>query len=198
MEGLKVLKDLWRPGSWAVRLDLKDAYLHLPLSPRLRPFLAFSCPPLFLRYRALPFGYAPAPRAWTKTMRPVLGVLRSWGVSLTVYLDDLLIIARSPEETLTHLQWTLALLQGLGLSINWAKSQVEPSQRLTFLGFSLDLRSGLIGVPNEKLEKIEKRSSPSWTRAASPSASPRPRWGKSPPYGQRCPGSTFTSRPGST
>lgn len=41
MEGIHLLRDVLLPSDWMVRLDLKDAYLTIPIFPPHRRFLQF-------------------------------------------------------------------------------------------------------------------------------------------------------------
>ena len=47
--------------AWLASLDLKDAYLHVPMRQNLHRFLALSCWGKLFFFRALTFGLAPAP-----------------------------------------------------------------------------------------------------------------------------------------
>ncbi|KAJ8039201.1 Ecotropic viral integration site 5-like [Holothuria leucospilota] len=53
-------------GMWAISIDLKDAYLHVPIHPLYQRFLAFRYRGVVYTFRALPFGLATAPRVFTR------------------------------------------------------------------------------------------------------------------------------------
>ena len=55
------LRNLIPEGAWMGKLDLQDAYLHVPVHPRFRKFLAFSFKGELYYFNALPFGFSPAP-----------------------------------------------------------------------------------------------------------------------------------------
>ena len=65
-------------------------------------------------------------------MKPVSGYLRSKGVKSVVYIDDILLIAQSPELLKQHTLATLNLLAALGYLVNYPKSQLIPTQSTTF------------------------------------------------------------------
>ena len=69
MEGLKSLRDVIRPNDWMTRLDLQDAFHHIPLHPQARPFFRFRWGELLYEWLAMPFGYRDAPRVFTRLMR---------------------------------------------------------------------------------------------------------------------------------
>jgi hypothetical protein len=81
---------------------------------------------------------------------------RKLGLLVFVYLDDILLLAKSKTLAEKH---TAILLQDLidsGMEVNSKKSQLEPSQLLEHLGFHLDLEQGLLQVPNQKLKSVRK------------------------------------------
>ena len=93
MENLVTLKSLLNKGDYMINLDLTDAYLTVPMHPDSRKFLRFLLGDKTYEFTAMPFGLNVAPRLFTKIMKPVVASLRSQGVRLIIYLDDILIIA---------------------------------------------------------------------------------------------------------
>ena len=84
MESMRTVRELLRPGDHMVRLDLKSAYLHVPIDPEHRPFLDFFHQGQRYRYQCLPFGLSCAPRVFTKLLKPVVTQLRSHGIRLVI------------------------------------------------------------------------------------------------------------------
>ena len=56
---------------WMVSVDLKDAYLQIPIHPQSRRFLRFSWEGRTLQFRALCFGLSTAPQVFTRIMAPI-------------------------------------------------------------------------------------------------------------------------------
>ena len=127
-----------RQGDWFISLDLKDAYFQIQINPRHRPFLRFAFEGHVYQYAVLPFGLSLAPRTFTKCMDTALAPLRSQGLRILNYLDDWLILAQSRTELLSHRAVLLDHLETLGLSVNWTKSSLQPSQSISFLGIDLN------------------------------------------------------------
>ena len=102
------------------------------------------------QFRVLPFGLSTAPREFTKTLAPVVHLLRSRGIQVHAYLDDWIIRASTKELSLLHTQQVLQLLQSLGWTINWDKSMLQPTRILGLSGppfqfrTSPDISSGLV------------------------------------------------------
>ena len=102
-------------------------------------------------FACLPFGLASALRVFTKLMKPVVGMLCKMGARLTVYLDNILIMAESIQlfffffflESIQlanqHAQLVLSTLENLGFVVNHEKSVMIPSPQMEFLGFLVHL-----------------------------------------------------------
>ena len=68
----------------------------------------------------MPFGLAPAPRLATKIPEPIVQHLRSMGVRFGVYIDDILVLARSQDECLRHTQLLVDTLHHFGFGfVSW-------------------------------------------------------------------------------
>ncbi|XP_056388255.1 uncharacterized protein LOC130283090 [Hyla sarda] len=156
MEGIHSLRDLLLPGDWLVKVDLKDAYLTVPIHPESQQFLRFLWRGRLWQFTCLPFGLSSAPWCFTKLMKPVVAALRSRGVRLIIYLDDLLIMARSKSQASLHMSWTISLLHTLGFVVNREKSVLVPAQEMEFLGFLVDTNRALLRLPKSKLALIRK------------------------------------------
>lgn len=95
-------------------------------------------------------------QSFHKLLKPILAWLRQRGVRMIVHLDDILVLGSSPEEGKAHVELTIEMLSQLGFVINREKSQLEPTQKIQFLGFWIDSRSMTISLPVEKVEKIKQ------------------------------------------
>ncbi len=127
-----------RPLDWFAAIDLKDAYFHVSILPRHRPFLRFAFEGQAYQYKVLPFGLSLSPRVFTKVVEAALVPLREQGVRILNYLDDWLILAQSRKQLSAHRDLVLKHLSLLGLRVNWEKSKLVPTQRISFLGMEFD------------------------------------------------------------
>jgi hypothetical protein len=127
-----------RPQDWFAAIDLKDAYFHVSILPRHRPFLRFAFEGRAYQYKVLPFGLALSPRVFTKVAEAAIAPMCEQGVRILNYLDDWLILAQSREQLCEHRDMVLSHLSHLGLRVNWEKSKLTPGQRISFLGMELD------------------------------------------------------------
>ena len=140
METQGSVRSAIRSQEWAVSIDIRDAYLHVPMHQAVRKYLRFVVNKKVYQLTCLPFGLATSPREFTKLLRPVVSLLRQQGVKLHVYLDDWLIRADTPEEAQLHAQTTIKVLQFLGWIINFEKSDLTPSQDFQFIGMQFNIR----------------------------------------------------------
>ncbi len=74
-----------RPLDWFAAIDLKDAYFHVSILPRHRPFLRFAFEGQAYQYKVLPFGLSLSPRVFTKVVEAALVPLREQGVRILNY-----------------------------------------------------------------------------------------------------------------
>ena len=98
-EGLHLLLDLIQQGDWIMKLDQKDAYLQIPIHPGHQPLLQIIWEEKYYRFQCLSFGLSAAPRVSTKLLKPVVGFLRQTGLRIIIYLDDMLFMHASKEQT---------------------------------------------------------------------------------------------------
>ncbi|CAJ0958249.1 unnamed protein product [Ranitomeya imitator] len=156
MESLRSVISSMERGEFLASIDIKDAYLHIPIFPSHQRFLRFAIREDHFQFTALPFGLATAPRVFTKVMAAVMAILHSRGVVVFPYLDDLLIKGPSFQACESSVQITLDSLSRLGWLINWDKSAPVPARRISFLGMILDTSRGLVLLPRSKAQALQK------------------------------------------
>ena len=159
MEGLSSLLDLIRSNDYMITMDLKDAYLSVPIHADHSKYLRFEWESHLWEFTCLPFGLSSAPRAFTKVMKHVIGKVRSQGIRSVIYLDDLAVLSRSFDQSNLDSQFVIKTLQSVGFLINWEKSVLKPCQRIQFLGFTIDSSSTTVSLPQEKLNSLIERAS---------------------------------------
>ena len=75
-------------------------------------------------------GLGPAPRIFTQLLKVPVSVLRCLNILIILYLDDMLLIGHTIEETLMARDTVIFLLQQLGFVLNLKKSVLTPTQRI--------------------------------------------------------------------
>ena len=155
METQVSVRSAIRSQEWAVSIDIRDAYLHVPMHQAVRKYLRFVVNKKVYQFTCLPFGLATSPREFTKLLRPVVSLWRQQGVKLHVYLDDCLIKADTPEEAQLHSQTTIKVLQFLGWIINFEKCDLTPSQDFQFIGMQFNIRRFTVAPLPKMLVKVQ-------------------------------------------
>ena len=155
METFKDVKEILMSNDYLTSIDLKDAYFSIPIYEGHHKYLCFTWNGKFYCFCCLPFGLSSAPRVFTKTMKPVIGFLRSRGMRVMIYLDDILIFAPSAEESTKNTEFVINLLSSLGFTINFDKSSIQPKKSLNYLGFLLDSANMVASLPVEKIDRLK-------------------------------------------
>ena len=117
--------------TWFSTIDLKSGYWQVEMAPTDREKTAFCTQEGLFEFNVMPFGLCNAPATFQRLMDCVLAGLQ-W-LSCLVYIDDIIIIGRSFEEHLHHLQQVLDHLKSAGLKIQPSKCHFL-QQKVNFLG----------------------------------------------------------------
>ena len=89
-------------GDYAFKLDLQDAYFHVPIHPSSRKYLRFTFENRVYQFQVLPFGLNTAPQIFTRLGHTVTAYLHRQGISVIPYLDDWLIHHPDHQVLLRH------------------------------------------------------------------------------------------------
>ncbi|KAL0199171.1 hypothetical protein M9458_007711, partial [Cirrhinus mrigala] len=144
-----------RHQDWFAAINLKDAYFHISILPRHRPFLRFAFEGRAYQNKVLPFGLSLSPRVLTKVPEAALSPLWRMGIRiLNENLDDWLLIAHSRDVLCEHRDLVLRHLSHLGLQVNREKSKLSPVQRISFLGVELDSVNMTARLTNERAQSV--------------------------------------------
>jgi hypothetical protein len=154
MEGIHMLKDLLRTGDWMAKIDLKDAYVMIPIAQEDRDFLNFQWKNQTYQFNCLPFRFSSAPWVFTKTTRPVVAILREMGLCMIIYIDDTFVMPETETLLKDHITAVIYLLENLGFVINHPKSELNPTEEMEFIGFTVNSTRMELKLPGEKIKKI--------------------------------------------
>jgi hypothetical protein len=158
MEGLHTVRQLIRALDWLTVIDLKAAYPTMGINFRYRNWFIFRFRGKFYRYRGAVFGASSLPRAFTKLLRPVVAFLRSFGLRIVIFLDDLLIMSTCFAACAQDTQDVIMVLTHLGFIIS-TKEQVKliPEQAQVWCGVRICSLTMQFTLPNDKLKKIRTK-----------------------------------------
>ena len=152
MESLQNVLHMVKSGVWMASVDLKDAYYSVPIHEEYQKYLKFlwEYP---LKFIAMPNGYGPAMRAFTKLMKPPFLFLRSEGYLSVIYVDDCYLQGDSFTKCAENVIRTIEILESLGFYIKIDKSEIIPKQQITFLGVIIDSLHMAITLNKEKKQR---------------------------------------------
>jgi hypothetical protein len=156
METLQTLRELVERKDWMMKVDIRDAYLHIAMAEKHRNYLAFVWRGRRYRFKALAFGISTAPRIFTKVMRAALKPLREKGMRMVAYLDDICILGHTKEETMKQAEELRTHMEKLGFILSPTKCSLVPEQKGEFLGFTVDTVKMECCLPEMKMKKLKK------------------------------------------
>lgn len=142
------------PFDFMTKIDLSQAYFHIPITEGHRRFLAFAYKDNIYEMTCLPFGLATAPCTFANISNWLANYFREEGIRIIVYLDDFLIINTNPEILRHQTDYVLSRLVELGWCINIEKSIVIPTQTIEYLGLIWNTAQNIKCLPMPKIEKI--------------------------------------------
>ena len=143
MESAESIRRSLPRDAWVTSIDLVDTYFHIPIHRGYRKCLRFQTRDTIYQFRALPFGFSPAP--WVFLM----------GINLCQYLDDWLIYSPSHDQCLRDTVQMLNLCHKMGLLFHDKKSELIPKQKFLFLGYQFDLVSFQVTPTLDRYHKIK-------------------------------------------
>ena len=137
-------------------LDLKSGYWQVELDDESIPLTAFTVGPLgFYECVRMPFGLTNAPATFQRLMESCLGDLHlNWCI---IYLDDIIIFSKNPDEHITRLKGVFEKLARAGLKLKPSKCEFFKA-KLKYLGHIVS-QEGIATDPI-KIEAILKWPQP--------------------------------------
>ena len=154
-EDLRIAMLLLEKGDYLFSFDLKSGYHHVEIAEVHHKYLGFAWDDKFYVFTVLPFGLASACYIFTKLLRPLVAYWRSKGLKSVVYLDDGLCAAMDYAAAVKASLLVRETLDCAGFVVHPTKCIWDPTQRLVWLGFVIDVALGRIEVPQEKIVSLQ-------------------------------------------
>jgi hypothetical protein len=145
---------------FAAKLDLKEAFKQVKVSPQDAKALGFSVghegwrEGLSGEFSTLPLGMSHSPQRMVGALEPAIAAARRAGVRLAWYLDDILVVGATEFEVAWGTATVVACLARWGFRVSDAKFYPYICSKIDFLGFIIDFKLGTIGISEEKREKL--------------------------------------------
>ena len=117
---------------WFSALDLKSGCWQVELDEESKPLTTFTAGPLgFYECEQMPFGATNAPATFQRMMETCLGDLHlNWCL---IYLDDIIVFAKTQQEAITRLGTVFQKLREAGLKLQPSKCELFKTS-LLYLG----------------------------------------------------------------
>ncbi len=151
--------DLLGGSRYFTTLDVRSGYWQCDLDESSIPKSAFVCHRGLYEWVRIPFGLANAPGQFQRLMDVILGDLI--GRTCMVYIDDIVIFSRSPEEHRQHVEEVLERINAAGMTLKLPKCSFGQSE-VKLLGYTIN-GSG-IAPQEEKTEAIRNLPVPTKVR----------------------------------
>ena len=137
-------------------LDLKSGYWQVELDEDSIPYTAFTVGPLgFYECLRMPIGLTNAPATFQRLMENCLGDLHlNWCI---IYLDDVIVYSKTPEEHLQRLEAAFEKISKAGLKLKPNKCEFFKSE-ITYLGHVVSHRG--IATDPKKIRAIQQWPGP--------------------------------------
>ena len=101
-------------------------------------------------------GLTCSPRVFTRVSKFFCDWLRKRGVTIIIYIDDILVLGKSYKECKEHANMVLRLLRTLGFLINEEKCRLEPDTFFTYLGCTWNTADWKVGLKQKRVVNIVK------------------------------------------
>ena len=140
-------------GKWYASLDIRQAFLNVPVESETRKLMAFRTPNHHVQPTRMLFGVKGAPAFQQMIMNHILGHIKN----VLVYIDDIIIFAQSQEELIETIEKIFDILQHENIKLNFAKCSFF-EQEIEFLGRIISYKQ--IKVHPKYIKKVLNLKSP--------------------------------------
>ena len=148
---MHLLKDLLRENNFMSKVDLKEVYFCVPLHRNHQKCLQFKWKRDIYQFLSLCFGLGPTPWISTKLLKILIAVLKWIQISITIFLDDMLLMSQTINGLEIARDTLILLLQSLGFAIILRRSVLVPLQKIELLRLEIDSVRMTLTLPQKKV-----------------------------------------------
>ena len=148
--------DCFHCAVWFSTLDLKSGYWQVELEEEAKPLIAFTLDPLgFWECECMPFGLTNVSATFQRLLESCLGVLHlNWCI---IYLDDIIVFSRTPDEHLHRLKVIFNKLKAAGLKLKPSKCDLF-KQQINYPGHVINKEG--VSTDHEKIKAVTEWPQP--------------------------------------
>jgi len=143
------------------KVDLKDAFKHIPIDPRDWHLMGFKWPDSggqerYFFNKVLSFGLRSAPALFDNYARhlPAFVAIEGFQSGLVRYVDDFLIVSGNAPQCQSDLDCLVATCGKAGFAIQPSKV-LPPSTIMEFLGIEIDTKRSVLRISDIRLAEIK-------------------------------------------
>ena len=148
--------DTFRSEKFISKIDLKSAYLQIPLEQNSKPTKAFTVPGKGMyQFKRMPFGLTNAPAAFQRLMDKV--ITPDLQPNVFCNLDDIIIVTQNFDDHLKYLSLVLDKIEKANLTIGLDICESGCSE-IKYLGFKVNERG--LQIDDDKIQPILELPTP--------------------------------------
>lgn len=134
-------------------IDIKHAYRNFPGCPLDYPLNAIKFNNSYYLDLAMPFGARTSSAYMQKIANMISHALMQRGIPTHIYLDDVILYFLPDQDPPARMREAIQFMKALGLPLAEEKVQ-NPSYSVRYLGIWLDVKSRLMTMPDEKINRF--------------------------------------------
>ena len=142
--------DTLRSAKFISKIDLKSAYLQIPLEENSKPITAFTVPGKGMyQFKRMPFSLTNAPATFQRLMDKV--ITPDLKPNVCCYLEDIIIVTQNFDDHLKYLSLVLDKINEANITIGLDKCEFGFSE-IKYLGFKVNERG--LQIDDDKIHPI--------------------------------------------
>ena len=155
MESTTTVRHFLKLNHFAVKLDLSDAFLHVPLHKSFRKYMRFFHRGKAYQFRSICFGANFSPYIFSYLINTVMKFFHKLSIDICAYLDDMLAQHLVSSIMATQINFVVQVMSHLGWTVNLVKSILDPRQLMDYIGLHINFVNGMVYPPQDRWEKIQ-------------------------------------------
>ncbi|CAH2093905.1 unnamed protein product [Euphydryas editha] len=149
------MPDFLQPEDGVIKLDISQAYFHVPVAKDHCPFLRISYLGQLYEMTCLPFDLASAPRLFSSVACWVVKALHAKRCLVLVYLDDYLLVNQDQSKLYLQASEAIKHFEYLGWILNYQKSILTPKQDLEYFGIRWQTARNRMTLPEKSIHTLK-------------------------------------------
>ena len=150
LQGARDAAQVTRNSRWLAVLDLKHGYQQVAMEPQARKFLGAKLGKETIVSTVLPFGLNLSPYVFTRlTGWLAREIRRRFQLEAAVYIDDFLLGSETKDKLEEGIKDVKRFFEELGVIVS-TKKEIEPAEKVEFIGLTWDATRKTVGVPKSK------------------------------------------------